>query len=64
MPETRRYSIEIRDAKGKSVLFTAADWTDDERRAAVVQILRLADLPDGNSFTAPAAEPKKGRGKT
>jgi hypothetical protein len=64
MPETRRYSIEIRDAKGKSVLFTAADWTDDERRAAVVQILRLADLPDGNSFTAPAESPKKGRGKT
>jgi hypothetical protein len=29
---TRRYSIEIKDASGRSVWFAAADWTDEERR--------------------------------
>jgi hypothetical protein len=38
----RRYSIEIKDDTGKTVIFTAAVWTDDERRAAVGQIMRLA----------------------
>jgi hypothetical protein len=32
---TRRYSIEIKDANGKSVLFTTADWDEEDRRAAV-----------------------------
>jgi hypothetical protein len=58
-PATRRYSIEIKDADDKSVLFTAADWTDDEARIAVAQILRLAGLPDDNCLTAPA--PKRGK---
>ena len=31
MPKQRRYSIEIKDDMGKTVIFTAADWTDDER---------------------------------
>jgi hypothetical protein len=31
MPQTRRYSIEIKDPNNKSVLFTAVDWTDEER---------------------------------
>ena len=51
MPKQRRYSIEIKDDKGKTVIFTAADWTDDERRAAVAQVMRLAGLPDTNRFT-------------
>ena len=50
-PKTRRYSIEIKDPDNKPVLFTAVDWTDEERRTAVAQILKLA-------------ETKKGRGKT
>jgi hypothetical protein len=50
---TRRYSIEIKDDKGKTVIFTAADWTDDERRAAVAQVMRLAGLPDTGCFTEP-----------
>jgi hypothetical protein len=41
---TRRYSIEIKDNSGKTVVFTAADWTDDEKRIAVGQILGLAEL--------------------
>jgi hypothetical protein len=34
-PKTRRYSIEIKDPNNKSVLFTAVDWTDEERLIAV-----------------------------
>jgi hypothetical protein len=45
------------------VLFTAVDWTDEERLIAVAQIMRLAGLPDDNCFTAPTAEPKMARGK-
>jgi len=56
MPKTRRYSIEIKDPNNKAVLFTAVDWTDEERLIAVAQIMRLVGLPDDNCFTAPAAE--------
>jgi hypothetical protein len=63
-PKTRRYSIEIKDPDNKPVLFTAVDWTDEERLIAVAQIMRLADPPADICFTAPAESPKKGRGKT
>ena len=45
---TRRYSIEIKDPDNNPVLFTAVDWTDEERLIAVTQIMRLAGLPDDN----------------
>ena len=47
---TRRYSIEIKDPDNNPVLFTAVDWTDEERLIAVGQIMRLAiaGLPDDN----------------
>ena len=44
-PKTRRYSIEIKDPDNKPVLFTAVDWTEEERLIAVAQIMRLAGLP-------------------
>jgi hypothetical protein len=56
MPKQRRYSIEIKDDTGRSVWFAAADWTDEERRIAIAQVMRLAGPPDDNCFTAPAAE--------
>ena len=59
MAKQRRYSIEIKDDTGKTVIFTAADWTDDERAAAVAQVMRLAGLPDDNCLTQPA--PKRGK---
>jgi hypothetical protein len=63
MPNKRirihRYSIDIRDAKGQSVFFTAADWNDDERRAAIAQILRLEGVPDVHDFSEPKIEPKR-----
>jgi hypothetical protein len=41
MARTRRYSIEIRNGNSESVLVTAADWDEEDRRAAVAQILQL-----------------------
>jgi hypothetical protein len=44
----RRYLIEIKDPDNKPVVFAPAEWTDDECRNAVAQILRLAaGLPGG-----------------
>ena len=55
-PTTRRYSIEIKDVAGKPLVFINADWTDDEARAAVAQIIRLAGRPDESNLTS-LAEP-------
>ena len=52
-PTTRRYSIEIKDVAGKPLVFINADWTDDEARAAVVQIIRLAGRPNESYLTSP-----------
>jgi hypothetical protein len=58
---TRRYSIEIKNvATDKTVILTAADWTDEERRVAKAQVLRLAGLPDNNCFTI---EPERGKSR-
>ena len=51
MPHTRRYVIEIKDTETDAVVICrAADWTDKEKRAAVVSVMRLAELPDINWF--------------
>ena len=51
MPHTRRYLIEIKDAETDAVVICrAADWTDKEKRAAVVKVMGLADLPDIDWF--------------
>ena len=55
MPKTRRYMIEIANVTtGTLVVFAGADWTDDERRMAVAQVMRLAGLPDRECFTEAA----------
>ena len=48
---TARYVVEIRDAKGASVLLTGAAWTDSERDLAVSAVLRLVGYK-------PATQPK------
>jgi hypothetical protein len=55
MAKQRRYSIEIKDDKGNTVIFMAADWTVDDRRVAVAQVLRLTGVPDAGSFTDTAS---------
>jgi len=52
-PTTRRYSIEIKDVVGRPLVFMDADWTDDEARAAVAQIIRLAGRPNESYLTSP-----------
>jgi hypothetical protein len=54
---TRRYSIEIKDATGRSIWFAAADWTDEERRIAIAQDSRLCGMPDENCFTEAPKKP-------
>ena len=45
MAQTRRYTIEVKDAASKAVVVAAAvDWTGDERHIAVTQIFRLPGL--------------------
>ena len=51
MLHTRRYVIEIKDTETDAVVICrAADWTDMEKRAAVVSVMQLAELPDINWF--------------
>ena len=63
---TRRYSIQIVDiAAGQDVLFTVVDWTDEEKRAAVAQVVRLVGVREGASqdfvdMIAPARPRKPG----
>jgi hypothetical protein len=61
MARTRRYSIEIKDANGKSVLFTAVHWDEEDRRAAVAQILRLNGVPEVYDFAEPRLKAKRGK---
>ena len=50
---SRRYSIQIKDANGASLLMIKASWTEKERRAAFAEIERLAGLPEVNVNTGP-----------
>jgi hypothetical protein len=61
MPKSRphRYSIEIKDAKGQSVRFTAADWDKDNLRVVVARILRLDGVIEPLSFSEPGSPPSK-----
>ena len=52
MSKTSLYSIEVKDAKSKAVVVSAAvDWTSDEKHVAVTQIFRLPGFPDGRGIT-------------
>ena len=60
MARTRRYSIEIKDANGKSGLFTTVHWDEGDRRAAVAQILRLDGVRQVYDFAEPSLEANRG----
>jgi hypothetical protein len=40
-----RYVIEVRDSQGEELISTVAQWTAEERRAAIEQILQWAGMP-------------------
>jgi hypothetical protein len=52
MRKTHRYWIEIKDAKGSTILCVAADWDGDDRRAGVATILRLDGVLDRTSASS------------
>ena len=52
MQKTHRYWIEIKDAKGSTILCVAADWDGDGRRAGVATILRLDGVLDRTSASS------------
>jgi len=59
-----KYAIKVTDMVGrKDLIFTVVDWTDDEKRVAVAQILRLAGLPEevGRDFVEEVKPPKPPR---
>lgn len=58
-PRPHRYSIEIKDAKGQSVFFTAADWNKDDLRAALARILRLDGVIEQLLFSEHRSPPAK-----
>jgi hypothetical protein len=55
-----RYVVEVRDARGVSLLLTSVDWTDTERNVAMRVIMRLVgrttDIPD---LAKPTPSPRK-----
>jgi hypothetical protein len=47
--KTRRYTIEVKDVDTDwTVLLTAVDWDDADKRVALAQIVRLAGVPGGD----------------
>jgi len=60
----RRYSIEVKDAKGSVLFSTVAYWDEKDRRVAIGQIMRLAKLPEVNFHTEPALEPNAEKGES
>jgi hypothetical protein len=59
---TRRFFIEIRDAKGAPLFRSVAYWDEKDTRAAIARITQLAGLPDVNVRPEPQLEPKRGKG--
>ncbi|MGH8429490.1 MAG: hypothetical protein ACREUF_03715 [Solimonas sp.] len=52
-PTAHRYSIEIKDVEtGAMVVNATVDWTDDQRRLAIILIGRLASLYRGGRPSA------------
>jgi hypothetical protein len=50
---TRRYTIEIKDlVSSETMMLTAVDWTDSEKRIALAQITRVAKAAADNCFAA------------
>ena len=54
IPADRRYSIEIKDAEGSVVFRAVACWDNKDKRTALAQITRLAQLPEVNFYAEPA----------
>lgn len=51
----------VEDPLGKFVFFTAAYWDEQDKRVAIAQIMRLADVQEVNSWSEPPLEPEFGK---
>ena len=58
---TRRFLMEIRDAKGAAMFRSVAHWDEKDTRVAIARIAQLAGLPDVNVLPEPQLEPKRGK---
>jgi len=59
--ETRRYGIWIVDIEAdRDVVSTVVDWTDDEKRMAMAQVMRWTGVSEdaGQDFVDMIAPPK------
>jgi len=66
MPQTRtarRYSIEIKDSEASVMFRAVACWDDKDKRIALAQITRLAQLPEVSFYTEPALAPQSDNSK-
>ena len=61
MPTPHRCLIEIKDATGVVLFFSVAYWDEHDNRIAIAQIMRLADIPEVNSWSEPQFEPEFGK---
>ena len=53
MPKTpHRYLIQIKDAADVVLFSSAAYWDEQDKRLAIAQIMRLADVPEVNFWSA------------
>jgi hypothetical protein len=43
------------------MFLTAAYWDEQDKRVAIAQIMRLADVPEVNSWSEPPREPEFGK---
>jgi hypothetical protein len=54
MSKVRRYAIEVTDVEtDQIVLLAAVDWTEEKKRKALAQLLRLVRRPDGSTPPEP-----------
>ena len=58
-----RYVVEIRDATGVSLMLTAAEWTDSERKVAMSAILRLVGFKAAAPATRKVSKARNGEGR-
>ena len=63
MTKRARYVIQVRDAHGEELLSTVLEWTDEERGAAINQILRWAGISRASKTKRQETREKKDTGR-
>jgi hypothetical protein len=61
IPTAARYVVEIRDAKGTSLLLTSVDWTTSQRDLAISGVLKAIGFKPATPATRGAISVLAGR---